>query len=580
MSDKKDKTAKAALKSENRESWKRLFKVYTKIKIPWLWMILVAVLSFGMREIQVLVVPYQTKIMTGAITDHGFLAGFLVLTFAAAAVEAIQGGINELTAIMTARNARRTIWTKLLLLPMKFFRNKDPQEFISRITQDTTGLFAALAILINIASLIFAVAQAFNRMYATYKMLALIMLSGIPVLILMAWITGILQYKVIHIQNTALAKMTGFFAERLPSVMHIKTSNMEDEEYLKGIEANDARYKAECKMEIYQILIAPLGTLATTIFQVVLLIVASALVRQGTMEMYQLVNMYNYYLLFMGNMYLLMSMWQMLKQSHGASEIIGQILDAEEEKLEEGEPMGDAIEDIHFDHVAFSYDGKTPILKDVSFTIPKGKKTVIIGENGCGKSTSIKLLEGFEEMDSGVIRIGERDMKDISLKDLRDKVGYLFQGNQIVQGSIEENIRYGIDSDFTEEDIIQATKAAQAYDFISEKDEGFKSQISRFDNKVSGGEMQRIAVARMILKDPNYLIMDEATSGIDLISARAVNDSISEVMKDKTIVAVSHDFDEIKKADHIVVLNKGYVEAEGDYDTVYNNSELLRRFAE
>ena len=580
MSNKTDKASKKALKAENRESWKRLFKVYTKIKIPWLWMILVALLSFGLREIQVLVVPYQTKIMTGAITEHGFLTGFLVLTFASAAVEAIQGGINELTAQMTARNARRSIWTKLLLLPMKFFRNKDSQEFISRITQDTTGLFAALAILINIASLIFAVVQAFQRMYATYKMLALIMLSGIPLLILGAWITGILQYKVIHIQNTALAKMTGFFAERLPSVMHIKTSNMEDEEYLKGIEANDARYKAECRMEIYQILIAPIGSFAQIFNQVVLLILASAMVRQGTMEMYQLVNLYNYYLLFMGNSFLLMSMWQMLKQSHGASEIIGQILDAEPERLEEGEPMGDGAEDITFEHVAFSYDGKTPILKDVSFTIPKGKKTVIVGENGCGKSTSIKILEGFEEADSGTIRFGDRDMKDISLKDLRDKVGYLFQGNQIVKGTIEENIRYGIDRDCTDEEVREAAKAAQAYDFISEKDDGFRSEISRFDNKVSGGEMQRIAVARMILKDPNYLIMDEATSGIDLVSARAVNDSISGIMKDKTIVAVSHDLDEIKKADHIVVLKDGYVEAEGDYDTVYENSELFRQFAE
>ncbi len=575
-----DKAAKASLRSERRESWRRLFKIYTKIKIPWLWMILVAALSFAYKEVQVLVVPYQTKIMTGAITDHGFLAGFLVLTFAAAAVEAVQGAVNELTAIMTARNARRSIWTKLLLLPMKFFRNKDPQEYISRITQDTSGLFAALAILINLASLIFAVVEAFRRMYATYNTLALIMLSGIPIMILGAWITGKFQYKIIHIQNTAMAKMTGFFAERLPSLMHIKTSNMEDEEYLKGIEANNARYKAECRMEIYQILMGPIGSFAQTFNQVVLLIVASALVRQGTMEMYQLVNLYNYYLLFMGNSFLIMSMWQMLKMSHGASEVVGQILDAEPERLEEGEPMEDKVEDITFDHIAFSYDGKTPVLRDASFTIPKGKKTVIVGENGCGKSTSIKLLEGFEEPDSGTISIGGRNVKDISLKELRDKVGYLFQGNQIVKGTIEENIRYGIDRDCTEEEIVEAAKAAKAYDFINEKDEGFRSEISRFDNKVSGGEMQRIAVARMILKDPDYLIMDEATSGIDLISARAVNDSVSQMMKDKTIVAVSHDFEEIKKADHIVVLNKGCVEAEGDYNTVYNNSELFRQFAE
>jgi len=275
-----------------------------------------------------------------------------------------------------------------------------------------------------------------------------------------------------------------------------------------------------------------------------------------------------------------MSMWQMLKQSHGASEVIGQILDAEAEDLEKGEPMGEKTENIHFDHVGFSYDGKTPVLKDVSFTIPRGKKTVIVGENGCGKSTAIKLLEGFEELDSGRILIGGRDIKDIQLKDLRDKVGYLFQGNQIVKGTIEENVKYGIDRDCTDQEVETALRAARAYDFIREKDEGLQSEISRFDNKVSGGEMQRIAVARMILKDPDYLIMDEATSGIDLVSAREVNDSVSRMMDGKTIVAVSHDFDEIKKADHIVVLNKGVVEAEGDYDTVYEASGLFRQFAE
>ena len=296
--------------------------------------------------------------------------------------------------------------------------------------------------------------------------------------------------------------------------------------------------------------------------------------------MYQLVNLYNYYLLFMGNAYLLMSMWQMLKQSHGASEIIGQILDAEPEELEKGEPMGETCEDIAFENVGFSYDGKTPVLRDVSFTIPRGKKTVIVGENGCGKSTAIKLLEGFEELDSGRILIGGRDMKDIQLKDLRDKVGYLFQGNQIVKGTIEENVKYGIEHECTSEEIEAALKAAKAYDFIQEKDEGIRSQISRFDNKVSGGEMQRIAVARMILKDPEYLIMDEATSGIDLVSARAVNESVEDMMKGRTIVAVSHDFEEIKKADHIVVLKNGVCDAEGDYDTVYRESELFRQFAE
>ncbi len=565
--------------SDDQLSWRQLFGLYKKIKIPWLWMIVVALLAIGLKEVNILYVPYQTKIMTGAIGDHGFLVGFLVLSSGTVIMEALQGGINELTAAMTTRNASHAVWGRLVRLPMKFYRGRDQQEFVSRITQDTTGVFAALAVLINIISVAFAVAAAWRRMYATYKMLALIMLSGIPLLILSAWIVGKMQYRINYIQNSAIAKMTGFFAERLPSLMHIKTSNMEDKEYQRGAEANHARYRMEIKAEVYQVFLGPVQSLAQTLNQIVLLLVATALVRQGTMEMYQLVNLYNYYILFMGNSIMLIGLWQSVKHSHGSSTMIAKVLDAEPEDLEGGASLSESPETISFEHVSFSYDGTTPILRDVSFVIPKGKTTVIIGENGSGKSTIVKLLERFEDPDAGDIRIGGRKIEEVNLEGLRDQLGYLFQGNQIVKGTIRDNILYGIDRECTEEEIEQAARTVNAYDFIVGKEDGFDTEISRFDNKVSGGEMQRIAAARMILKDPQYLIMDEATSGIDLINARQVMEGLSEVMKDKTIIMVSHDIEAIRKADNIVALNRGVVEACGDYDTVYENSELLRRFA-
>ena len=564
---------------DDQLTWRQLFGLYKKIRIPWLWMILVALLAVGMKEISVLLVPYQTKIMTGAIGDHGFLAGYLILSCGSVIMEAVQGGINELTAAMTTRNASHAVWGRLISVPMRFFRGRDEQEFVSRITQDTTGVFAALAVLINIVSVAFAVAAAFRRMYATYKMLALIMLSGIPIMILSAWLVGKMQYRINYIQNTAIAKMTGFYAERLPSLMHIKTSNMEDGEYRRGAEANNARYHAEIRAEMRQIMIGPVSVFAQTLNQIVLLLVATALVRQGTMQMFQLVNLYNYYLLFMGNSMMLIGLWQAVKTSHGSSTMIAKILDTEPEDLESGAALTDSPETISFEHVSFSYDGTTPVLRDVSFTIPKGKRTVIIGENGSGKSTIIKLLERFEDADAGDIRIGERKIEDVRLSDLRDRIGYLFQGNQIVKGTIRDNILYGIDRDCTEEEIRVAAKAANAYEFIISKEDGFDTEISGFANKVSGGEMQRIAAVRMILKNPDYLIMDEATSGIDLINARRVMDGLTEVMADKTIIMVSHDIEMIKQADHIVVLNQGEIEACGDYDTVYENSELLRSFA-
>lgn len=559
-------------------SFKGLLGLYRRVKIPWLPVILSMLLSIVLKETESRLVPYVSKIEMGTIEESGFLGGFVMLTIALAVVEAFQGGANELGGAIMARNVRNTLWGKLIRLPMSVYDKIEPQRFVSRVTQDTTGAYAAITVTVQTISVCYGIYTNFMKMFHTYKTLSLIMLTGIPLTFLTAWIAGKLEYKINEIVNSSYSAVTNFFGERLPNLLHIKTSNMDEEEYENGVKASDDRYRAEIKKLNLFIVQAPLPTIAQYLNEIVLLVVASTLVSAGTMKMAQLVNLYNYYMLFMGNSLMLTAIWQGIKESHGSTETIAPLIIAEDENLD-GEFSAPESEDIRFENISFSY-GEHKVLDDISFVIPRGRVTAIVGENGCGKSTLIKLLEGFNEPDSGSIYLGEHDMKSVSLSSWRDRVGYLFQGNQIVKGSIKENICYGVDREVSDEEIERAAKLACAYDFIIEREDGFDSQISHFDSKLSGGELQRIAVARVIMKNPSYLIMDEATSGIDVLSEKLVMKGINEVMEGRTVIMVSHDMNLIKRADNIIVLSDGKVEASGSLGEVIKNSELFRRFCE
>lgn len=560
-----------------RTSWKTLFKFYTKVKIPWLMLIVVFLLSFGIKEAESRLVPYTSAIQTGAIEQGGFLVGFILMTLTYAIVEALQGGINELCGAMTARNVRHTVWNKLIHLPMSVYDKEDPQRFVSRITQDTNGAYAAIACLIQFWSIIYGVYINFAKMYRLYHGLALIMLTSIPVTILASWACGKLQYSMERITNAAYAAITNFFGERLPNLLHIKTSSMEDEEYQKGVKANDDKYKADIRRLNRFIFQGPIGTVAQHANMIILLLMASAMVRAGTMKMAQMVNLYNYYLLFSGNAFMITAVWQNLKMSHGACSTIARLVEMEDEQLDGPISVEETAGDIVFENVSFAYEEGRDVLKGVNFVIPKSKVTAIVGENGSGKSTIIKLLERFNEPSAGTIRIGQENLKEVSLAQWRDAVGYLFQGDQVVKGSIRENICYGLDRAYTEEEVIEAARLAKAYNFIEAKEEGLDAEVSKFDSKLSGGELQRLAIARIIMKQPQYLIMDEATSGIDVVSEAEVLEGLNNVMQGKTVIMVSHDINLISKADHIVVLKDGVIEASGNYEQVSKQSSLFNR---
>lgn len=248
---------------ESISSYKALIGLYRKVKIPWIIILFVLLFMFAVKELEAQLVPYTTKIMTGAIDSHGFLGGFVVMTIVYGMVEAVQGSIGELGNAITTRNVRRTVWRKLIYLPMSVFDKEDNQSFVSRITQDTTGAYAAIACVVQLLAVIYGLYTNFSKMLKIYDSLAYIMLSAIPITIIVSIICGKMQYKMERIITESVSAITNFYAERLPNLNHIKISNMEDEEYRKGVEANNAKYKADVKYWNISILQGPLITFAT-----------------------------------------------------------------------------------------------------------------------------------------------------------------------------------------------------------------------------------------------------------------------------------------------------------------------------
>ena len=558
-------------------SWKPLLHIYKTTKIPWLMLILVVLISFGSQTVGVALAKYSSKIDTGTMTGGSFLVSYVALWLISVVLEYGQDLANQVGRAQMGRNVRKKLWGKMLRMPVSAYEKEEPQRFVSRMTKDTEFAYNAITAVIQAISMVYGVTIAMIQVVKIFGSKAWVMAALIPVLVICSMIVGKIQYRIDRMINTAYAKMTNFYSERLPNLTYIKTNNMEQAEYEKGVKISNEKYKADIVYKILYALQLPLQSLANYLGLVFVLLAASAMVRAGSLEAVQMKELLNYFDIVMADATLLLGVWQLIKASHGGCEKIAEINDSPVENLS-GTVEIKGQQDIVFDHVSFGYSEEKTVLKDACFTIPKGKLTMIVGENGSGKSTIMRLLERFDPPTSGTIKIGGSDLADIDGMKWRDSIGYVFQGNQMVQGTVRENITYGITKEYTEEELIQAAKDAEAYDFIMEKDEKFETPLKVFDSEFSGGQLQRLAIARVLMKSPDYLIMDEATSGVDLLKKNSIWENITEKMRDKTVVVISHNMNLVKSADHIVVINGGKVEAEGSVDEVTANSSTFRAF--
>jgi ATP-binding cassette, subfamily B, bacterial len=236
-------------------------------------------------------------------------------------------------------------------------------------------------------------------------------------------------------------------------------------------------------------------------------------------------------------------------------------------------PLASVQGDIRFSHVVFGYRDRLPVLKDFSLEIPAGKTTAIVGATGSGKSTLVKLLLRFYEIDSGEITLDGVSLKKLKLEDLRRSIGLVSQDIFLFHGSVRENIAYG-NPDASSEAVFRAAQAAEADAFIAELPQGYETIVGERGQKLSGGQRQRLALARAILKDPPILVLDEATSAVDNETEAAIQRSLEKITRNRTTIVIAHRLSTIRNADCIYVMDHGELVEKGQHDALIDRSGI------
>ncbi|HFN0071967.1 TPA: ABC transporter ATP-binding protein, partial [Streptococcus pneumoniae] len=258
---------------------------------------------------------------------------------------------------------------------------------------------------------------------------------------------------------------------------------------------------------------------------------------------------------------------------------IERLKEIQNQDLQEGDDYSLKKFDIDLKDVEFAYNKDAKVLNGVSFKAKQGEVTALVGASGCGKTTILKLISRLYDYDKGQILIDGKDIKEISTESLFDKVSIVFQDVVLFNQSVMENIRIG-KQDASDEEVKRAAKLANCTDFIEKMDKGFDTVIGENGAELSGGERQRLSIARAFLKDAPILILDEITASLDVNNEKKIQESLNNLVKDKTVVIISHRMKSIENADKIVVLQNGRVESEGKHEELLQKSKIYKNLIE
>lgn len=543
-----------------------------------------------LSSVTVLAFPFVTGKLVDAATGKAewWTGDINTIAIGLVGVLLLQGFFSYWRVMLFARvseyamgDIRKALFARILTLPIPFFEQRRVGELVSRITSDVTQLQDTLSITLaeflrQIATLAVGVAVIF----ITSPKLTLLMLATYPLLIVVAVVFGKYIRKLSKQTQDALADSNVVVEETFQSISIVKafTNEMfESKRFDKSIQSvvdfamKSARYRA---VFITFIIFGLFGGIVLVLWY------GAMLVSEGEMTIGELTAFVLYTMFIGGALGGMGEVYSKIQKTIGASERLQELLN------EEPEPHLDAEKqcvqklrgDIRFDNIIFAYPSRkdAQVLRNISFHISRGERVALVGPSGAGKSTIIQLLARFHQPDTGSILVDGKKSSDYSLTELRKNIGIVPQDVILFGGTIRENIAYG-KPDASDEEIIAAAEKANAMEFIRSFPQQLNTIVGERGVKLSGGQKQRIAIARAILKDPAILVLDEATSSLDSASEVLVQKALEELMKGRTSIIIAHRLSTIRKADKILVLNKGELLEQGTHEELMKNESGLYR---
>lgn len=483
--------------------------------------------------------------------------------------------VADLVFVDLAGNVRKKIWKKIMNLPLSYYDREGANKVISRVTSDPEYSYMPFKLFqLFFTLVVFLLLVLVGD--AAIAQLALILIGGFIVTMVIMFASAKFSEKGAVYVAGKLAGFTAFLAERFNRIRFIKAMNSEEKEADLAVSYINERYEAE-KYNAIATTVVQFGQMfLTLVLQMAAFLFGGLLISQGKVDSTtRLVAFYGYG----SNLVLVFQFFaqfpSVFAATRGGSKKVVSIFMEDEENLDEGRDIVNT-EDLTMDHVTFGY-GDEKVVKNVSLIIPKGKVTAIIGPNGSGKTTVLRLLDRLYPDYEGNICIGDENSKDISLRKWRERFAVVSQNASLFEGTIRDNITYGLEN-VSEEEISSVVKLACLEDVIASHQGGLRFNVGVNGEKLSGGERQRVAIARAMIKNADYLVLDESTANLDPITEKKVRDSIETLKKGRTVIMVAHNYSAIANADKIIVLNDGVVEDEGTSDELLGTNSFFKLF--
>ena len=470
---------------------------------------------------------------------------------------------------------RTDTYDKMQRLNMDFFATKQTGEMMSILSNDVNRLERFLNDGLNSAFRlsVMVVAIGFYLFYVNWQLAVLTMLP-VPII---AWFTyqfvKAIQPKYADVRSS-VGHLNSRLENNLGGIQVIKTSNTEDYESERVDDVSQGYFDANwgaitIRIKFFPALriISGVGFVLTFIVGGLWVVSGAPLFFSGTLDEGEFVTFILLSQQFIWPMAQFGQIINMYQRARASSERIFGLMN-EPARIEENPDADELVVDegrVVYDGVAFGYGDEDGIIEDVDFEVPGGDTLALVGPTGAGKSTVLKLLLRMYDVDDGEIRIDDQDISDTTLPSLRRHIGYVSQDTFLFYGTVEENIRYGTFA-ADKDDVVDAAKAAEAHEFITNLPEGYDTEVGERGVKLSGGQRQRIDIARAILKDPEILILDEATSDVDTETEMLIQRSLDRLTADRTTFSIAHRLSTIKDADKIVVLEDGKIVERGSHE--------------
>ena len=511
-----------------------------------------------------------SKVSGGAGIDFQKIGVILLILLGLYCVSAlfsfIQGYIMSGISQKLSFRMRKEISEKINRMPLAYFESKTVGEVLSRITNDvdTFGMSLNQSITTLITS-VTTLIGVFIMMMTISPLMTLIALVILPISAFLISVVVKHSQKYFKAQQEYLGDINGTIEESYSGHTIIKAFNREEKVNQDFQETNAKLYSSAWKSQFLSGLMHPIMTFVGNLGYVAVAVTGSMLAVAGSITVGDIQAFIQYVRSFTQPITQIAQVFNMLQSMAAAAERIFEFLDEEEEPVTENPVRLEDIKgEVEFEHVRFGYDPQKPVIHDFTCHVEPGSMVAIVGPTGAGKTTMVKLLMRFYDVDSGCIKVDGENVKDFERRNLREAFGMVLQDTWLFKGTIMENIRYGR-LDATDEEVIAAAKAANADHFIRTLPGGYDMELNEEASNVSQGQKQLLTIARAILADNRIMILDEATSSVDTRTEQHIQDAMANLMKGRTSFVIAHRLSTIRDADVIFVMKDGDIIEQGNH---------------